>query len=82
MTNKHFGWQKSWRREASGHLLHASGLRVLVLPGDGFTDLETEDASLVIFQAHENARGVPAHQFNERIQRLIKEAEQWHQKNP
>ena len=84
MTNKHFNWHKAWSREASGHLLHTSGLRVLVvpsLPGNGFTDLETDDASLAIFQASENARGVPAFQFAERIKRLMKEAQEWHQSN-
>lgn len=82
MTSKHFSWHKSWSREASGHLLHTSGLRVLVLPGDGFTDLETDDASMAIFQASETSRGVPAFQLVERVQRLLKEAQTWHLHNP
>lgn len=82
MTNKHFNWHKAWSREASGHLLHASGLRLLVVPGNGCTDLETDDASMAIFQASETARGVPVHQLVERVQRLVKEAQTWHEANP
>jgi hypothetical protein len=75
MTGKHYQWHKAWARDAQGHLVHTSGLKVLVVAGDGFTDLETDDASVVIFRASEQARGVPAHQLNERLQRLIKEAQ-------
>lgn len=82
MTNKHFNWHKAWSREASGHLLHTSGLRVLVVQGKGFTDLETDEASMAIFQARETARGVPVHQLVERVQRLVKEAQTWHEANP
>lgn len=82
MVNKHFNWHKSWSRDQDGNLVHTSGLRVLVLLGDGFTDLETDDASLAIFQASETSRGVPAHQLVERVQRLIKEAQTWHEANP
>jgi len=82
MTNKHFNWHKAWSREASGHLLHTSGLRVLVVQGNGFTDLETDEASMAIFQARETARGVPVHQLVERVQRLVKEAQTWHEANP
>ena len=82
MTNKHFNWHKLWSRDRDDHLLHTSGLRVLVVQDDGFTDLETDDASLAIFQASETSRGVPVHQLVERVKRLIKEAQLWHQKNP
>ncbi len=77
MTNKHFNWHKSWSFDASGHLAHTSGLKLLVLvrDGDGFTDLETDDASVVIFRASESARGVRPHQLDERLKRLIKEAQ-------
>lgn len=75
MTSKHFNWHKSWSFDQDGNLIHTSGLKVLVVAGDGFTDLETDDASVVIFRASESARGVPAHQHNERLQRLIKEAQ-------
>lgn len=75
MTNKHFNWHKSWSFDQDGHLIHTSGLKVLVLAGDGFIDLETEDTNVVIFRAREQARGVPPHQLNERLQRLVKEAQ-------
>lgn len=81
MTSKHFGWHKAWSRDASGDLLHTSGLLVLVTQADGYTDLETDDTSLVIFQASEMSRGVPKHQVLERLQRLLKEAEKWHLAN-
>ena len=48
---------------------------MLVVAGDGFTDLETDDASVVIFRASESARGVPAHQLDERLLRLLNEAQ-------
>ena len=57
MTSKHYQWHKAWTRDAQGHLVHANGLRVLVLPGDGFVDLEADDASMAIFQASETSRG-------------------------
>ena len=82
MTNKHFNWHKAWARDAHGHLVHASGLRFFVTHGDGFTDLETDDASMVIFQASETSRGVPVHQLVDRVKRLLKEAQTWHQHNP
>ena len=81
MTGKHYRWQKSWSRDQEGHLVHASGLRVLVLSGDGYTDLETEGASLAIFQARETSRGVPVHDLVPRLQRLLREAQEWHQRN-
>jgi hypothetical protein len=82
VKSKHYLWQKAWSREASGHLAHTSGLRVLVRPGDGFTDLETDAASLAIFQARETSRGVPVFQHADRLKRLMREAEEWQQKNP
>lgn len=83
MTGKHYQWHKAWRREASGDLLHDSGLRVLVQPADDdAVDLVTDDASLVIFQARETSRGVPIHDLAARLQRLLREAAEWHQRNP
>ena len=82
MTSKHFNWHKAWARDAQGHLIHASGLRFLVTYGDGFTDLETDDATMVIFQASETSRGVPIHQLVERVQRLTKEAQMYQERNP
>lgn len=82
MTNKNFNWHKAWARDAQGHLVHTSGLRFIVTKGDGFTDLETDDASMAIFQASETSRGVPVHQLVERVQRLTKEAQMFHERNP
>lgn len=72
----------SWARTQAGHLQHSSGLLVLVAHGQGFTDLETDDASLAIWQASETSRGVPPHDLPARLQRLMKEAEAWHLRNP
>lgn len=82
MTGKHYQWHKAWTRDAQGHLVHTSGLRLLVTHGPGFTDLETDDASLAILQARETSRGVPAHQLAERVQRLVKEAQIFQERNP
>lgn len=82
MTGKHYQWHKAWRREPSGHLLHDSGLRVLVKPGDGYTDLQAAPDTLEAWQAFESARGVPFHDMLSRLKRLIKEAQQWHTRNP
>lgn len=81
MAGKHKNWHKKWSREGS-FLVHTSGLRLIVAEGDGFTDLETDDASLAIFQARETARGVPVHDLAARVQRLVREAGEWHQRNP
>lgn len=62
--------------------MHTSGLRFIVTPGDGFVDLETDDASMAIFQASETSRGVPVHQLVERVQRLTREAEMYQDRNP
>ena len=82
MTGKHFNWHKSWSRDQDGNLLHTSGLRFMVTHGNGFTDLETDNASMAIFQASETSRGVPMHQLVERVQRLTKEAQMYHRRNP
>lgn len=82
MTNKHFGWHKAWARDAQGHLVHTSGLRFFVTHSAGLTDLETDDASMAIFQASETSRGVPVHQLLERVRRLTGEAQRWHEASP
>lgn len=82
MVGKHHNWNRAWRREASGHLLHNSGLRVLVERGDGYTDLEASPETLDAYQAFEAARGVPLHDMLARLKRLLKEAEEWHKHNP
>jgi len=75
MVNKHFNWHNEWSFDSDGHLVHSTGLKVLVTQDEMGTSLETDDASLVIFRAREQARGVPAHQLDERLMRLIKEAQ-------
>lgn len=82
MTGKHYQWHKAWHREASGHLLHDSGLRILVERDNGYTDLLADKETLEAFQAFEAARGVPRHDIEARLIRLIKEAQQWHARNP
>ena len=81
MGGKHKNWHKEWSRDGS-FLVHTSGLRLQVIPGDGFTDFETDDASMAIFQASETSRGVPVHDLAARVQRLVREAGEWHQHNP
>ena len=82
MTGKHYNWHKAWRRESSGDLLHDSGLRVLVKPGNGYVDLMASPETLEAYQAFESARGVPLHDMLARLKRLLKEAEAWLQHNP
>lgn len=82
MTGKHHGWRRAWRRDGA-QLLHDSGLRLDVSRvGDGATDMVTDDASLAAWQAHEAQRGVPPHDLQARLQRLLREAAEWHQRNP
>ncbi len=78
MTGKHAAWQAAWSRLPNGDLQHTSGLIVNVSRGDGYTDLEVQQSSLVIFQASESARGVPLHDQLARLKRLLNEAETWH----
>lgn len=82
MTGKKHRWQAQWSRMPSGDLQHHSGLIFNVRRGDGYTDLEVQESSLVIFQASEGARGVPVHDQLARLKRLIREAAMWHQENP
>lgn len=81
MPGKHKNWHRAWRREGA-QLVHDSGLRIDVMPGDGYTDLEADPASLAIFQAREKSRGVPMHDLAARLQRLLREAAEWQQSNP
>lgn len=83
MTGKHHNWHRAWHRTEAGHLHHDSGLLVLVgePDEDGGLDLVTDDASLQAWQAFEQARGVPLHDLQARLQRLLREAAEWHQSN-
>lgn len=83
MTGKHRNWHQAWRRDDAGHLVHGTGLRLLVQPAeDGAVDLIAEGESLLMFQAREQARGVPLHDLQARLQRLLREGAEWHQRNP
>lgn len=83
MTGKRRNWHKAWRREGAGLLVHESGLRVrLEELEDGSLDAVTDDASTEAWAAFEQARGVPLHDLQARLLRLVKEAAQWHDRNP
>ena len=77
VSGKHFAWHKAWSRDAQGHLLHSSGLRVVVKGRGKLWEVEAVHASLSEFHAFETLRGVPVHQLAERLQRLLKEARLW-----
>ena len=82
MTGKHYNWHKSWRRDDAGLLVHESGLKVDISEDDdGSIDAVTEDSSMAAWEAFERARGVPKHDLQSRLMRLVREAAQWHQKN-
>lgn len=84
MTGKHHNWHKAWTRTQAGHLHHTSGLLVLVgeQEEDGGVDLVTDDESLAAWQAFEQQRGVPLHDLQARLGRLLREAAEWHVRNP
>lgn len=78
MSGKHRDWHKAWRRDGA-KLLHDSGLAVEHDEDLGWvTTEETTEA----WSAWEMARGVPLHDLQARLQRLIREAAEWHQRNP
>ena len=81
MAGRHYNWHKSWRREASGHLQHTSGLRVLVMQGEGHTDFECDPNTLDTYQSAQRARGVPLHATLMRLKRLLAEAQKWREPN-
>jgi len=82
MTGKHYQWHRAWRRDGA-QLVHDSGLRIDVTPSEGGAlDLVTDDASLAAWQASERSRGVPLHDLQARLGRLLREAARWHQRNP
>lgn len=82
MPGKHKDWHKAWSRIPSGRLRHLSGLEFEVVEGAGYTDVETADDTLAEFQTYETERGVPLHDLAARLQRLCREAAEWHSKNP
>jgi hypothetical protein len=78
VSGKHKHWHKAWSRDERGHLVHTSGLRVVVTSRPEGIDLVTDDASLDAFQTAELARGVTVAQLQERLRRLLDEAARWH----
>lgn len=82
MPSKNKNWHKAWERLPSGRLRHTSGAEFVVVHGDGYTDIKASPETLGAYQTSELARGVPLHDLAERLQRLAKEAAQWHKSNP
>lgn len=72
MTGKHYNCHNAWRRDGAGLLVHESGLRVrLEELDDGSLDAVTDDASTEAWSAFELARGVPLHDLQARLLRLV-----------
>ena len=82
MTGKHYAWHRAWSRLPNGRLRHASGAEFTVERGPGFTDINAAPETLGAFQAHELARGVPAHDLAQRLIRLAREAGEWLERHP
>lgn len=78
MSGKHKDWHKAWRRDGV-RLVHDSGLAVEC---DELLGWSTTEDTTEAWSAWEMARGVPLHDLQARMQRLIKEAIEWHQRNP
>lgn len=69
------GWENEWTREADGSLQHSSGLKVVVAGrDDDGVDLETDEASLALFQANLRARGADLGEIDERLRALLGQA--------
>lgn len=77
MTGKHRNWHKAWRREGA-RLVHESGLAVEY--DDVLGWCTTEDTSEA-WSTFELARGVPFHDLQARMGRLVREAMEWDQHN-
>ncbi len=82
MTGKHHNWHRAWSRLPNGRLRHISGAEFVLVRGDGFTDVRVAPETLGEYQSFELARGVPVHDLAQRLQRLCREANEWHAKNP
>lgn len=74
MTSKNFGWHKNWLALPNGRRLHLSGLEFEYDAGLGWS---TCDDTLAEFQAYEVARGVPLHDMQSRLLRLVRECAEW-----
>ncbi len=82
MTGKHKNWHLAWSRLPDGRMRHISGAEFTLVRGDGFTDVRVAPETLGEYQDYELARGVPVHDLAQRLQRLAREANEWHAKNP
>ena len=82
MGGRHKNWHRAWSRLPNGRLRHISGAEFILTPGDGFTDVNVAPETLDEYQAFELARGVPLHDLVQRLQRLAREANEWHARNP
>lgn len=78
MTGKRRNWHKAWRRDGAS-LVHESGLAVEFDDDLGWS---TSEDTTEAWSAWEMARGVPLHDLQARLHRLIREAAEWHQRNP
>ena len=82
MPGKHKNWHRAWSRLPDGRLRHISGAEFMLVRGDGFTDVRAAPETLDEYQSFELARGVPLHDLVQRLQRLAREANEWHARNP
>ena len=82
MPRKHKNWHRAWSRLPNGRLRHISGAEFTLVRGDGFTDVRVAPETLGEYQSFELARGVPVHDLAQRLQRLCREANEWHAQNP
>jgi len=73
MAGKHRNWHAAWRRDGA-RLLHESGLAVEYDEVLGWT---TTDGTIQAWSASEENRGVPLHDLQARLQRLLREASMW-----
>lgn len=82
VSGKHKHWHRDWSRTERGQLRHTSGLLVIVTQDADGTDLDADAASLHACRDAEAARGVQMDQMPDRVRRLLREAAEWHQRNP
>jgi hypothetical protein len=77
MAGRHYNWHKRWRRDIDAHLVHESGVRVIVHRGEDYTDFTVDHGALEAYQAIDQARGVPLHVTLAKLKRLLAEARLW-----
>ncbi len=82
MTGRRHNWHRAWSRLPNGRLRHISGAEFVLIPGNGFTDVKAAPETLAEYQEYELARGVPLHDLAQRLMRLVREAHEWHRRNP